>query len=230
MVSAAGVTRADGPLLTIENTATVRKQRAAPAGDRHRRPERATNAVAGPFWARSHGSRRAHPSRSAESGPTISADARRQIPTSTPAPGPIFFRRLSGFYDDPDQPERRDMRGDGANLQAPDLVLEVWGTAIRCPGPRTIFRRWCGAGLPRGPSPRRYPGEAGTGGGGAPAIIGCTARARPRWAWSCWSRSLKAAAGLPRSALHSGIVARTGPGPPRNRRRAGPSAPGPTRS
>ena len=123
MVSAAGVTRSDTPLLTIENTATFgnSEQRRLVIVGGLNGDERGGRAILGAIaWFKT---RRA-PSRSAGPGP--SARCPSADPHQHARARPYDFPPLSGFFDDADQPESR-YAWRWASFQAPDLVLEVWG-------------------------------------------------------------------------------------------------------
>src|SRR6185295_1669510 len=109
-----------------------------------------------------------------------------------------------GFYDDVDQPESR-YAWRWPTFQAPALVLEVWG-GDSMSWHASGFPALSAAALPPGSLAAAMAGGPASSGGGAPAII-VTARATD--GPQLLGRVLKAAAGLPRSALHSNIIART---------------------
>ncbi len=217
VVSAGGVTRADEPLLTIENTATFEnsEQRRLVIVGGLNGDERGGRAILGAIaWFKTSAPQSFRRIWAVSAMP--SAD-----PHQHASARPYLFPPLSGFYDDPDQPESR-YAWRWANFQAPDLVLEVWG-GDSMSWTANGFPALKGAGLPRGSLAAAISGEAGTGGGGAPAIV-VTARATD--GPQLLEQVLKAAAGLPRSACALRHHRSHGPKSPRNRRRAGPSVPG----
>ncbi len=199
--SAAGVTRSDAPLLTIENTAPFEnsEQRRLVMVGGLNGDERGSLAILGAIaWFKTS----APPSlrRIWAVSAMPSADPHQRARAR-----PYLFPPLNGFFDDAEQPESR-YAWRWANFQAPDLVLEVWGgdsmswTASDFPTLKGA------ADLPRGSLAAAMSGGAGPDGGGAPAIV-VTARATD--GPQLLQQVLKAAAGLPRSALHSEIIART---------------------
>ena len=204
VVTAAGVTRSDTALLTIEDTATF-------GGSEQRRlvmvgglngDERGSRAILGALtWFKTG----APPS-------LRKAWAVSAMPSADPhqhaRARPYQFPPLNGFFDDADQPESR-YAWRWASFQAPDLVLEVWGGdslswhASDVPALKA-------AALPPGSLGAAMAGGMAPDGGGVPAIM-VTARATD--GPQLLEHALKAAAGLPRSALHAGILARTARSP-----------------
>lgn len=204
VVSAGGVTRADTALLTIENTATF--------GDSEQRrlvivgglngDDRGGRAILGALtWFKTRAPQSLRKAWTVSAMP--SADPHRHARAR-----PYQFPPLNGFFDDADQPESR-YAWRWATFQAPDLVLEVWGGdslswyASDVPALKA-------AGLPPGSLGAAMAGGTAPEGGGVPAII-VTARATD--GPQLLEHVLKAAAGLPRSALHAGIIARTARSP-----------------
>ena len=121
---------------------------------------------------------------------------------------PYSFPPLGGFFDDADQPESR-YAWRWASFPAPDLVLEVWG-GDSMSWHASDFPALKAADLPRGSLAAAMAAGTVPGGGGVPAIM-VTARASD--GPQVLQHVLKAAAGLPRSALHSDIIARTARSP-----------------
>jgi rhamnogalacturonyl hydrolase YesR len=204
VVSAGGVTRSDAPLLTIENTAPFEnsEQRRLVIVGGLNGDDRGRQAILGAIaWFKTN----APPS--FRKIWTLSA-----MPSADPhqhaRARPYLFPPLNGFFDDPDQPESR-YAWRWANFQAPDLLLEVWG-GDSMSWNASDFPALKAARLPSGSLAAAMSGEAGPNGGGAPAIL-VTARATD--GPQLLEHVLKAAAGLPRSSLHSGLIARTARSP-----------------
>ena len=204
VVSAAGVTRADTPMLTIEDTATFgnsQQRRLVIVGGLNG-DDRGGRAILGAIaWFKTGAPQ------SLRSAWTVSA-----MPAADPdqhaRARPYQFPPLDGFFNDADQPESR-YAWRWASFQAPDLVLEVWGGdslswhANDVPALKA-------AALPPGSLASAMAGGSASTGGAVPAII-VTARAAD--GPQVLERVLTAAAGLPRSALHSDIIARTARSP-----------------
>jgi unsaturated rhamnogalacturonyl hydrolase len=204
VVSAAGVTRSNTPLLTIENTATFgnSEQRRLVIVGGLNGDERGGRAILGAIaWFKT-----AAP-QSLRKAWVLSA-----MPLADPhqhaRARPFDFPPLSGFFDDAEQPESR-YAWRWASFQAPDLVLEVRGgdsMSWHASDVPTLKA----AGLPRGSLAAAMAEGSAPDGGGTPAIL-VTARATD--GPQMLEHVLKAAAGLPRSALHSNIIARTARSP-----------------
>ena len=192
MVSAAGVTRIDAPLLTIENTATFgnSEQRRLVIVGGLNGDERGSRAILGAIaWFKTSAPQSFRRIWAVSAMP--SADPHQHARAR-----PYLFPPLSGFFDDPDQPESR-YAWRWANFQAPDLVLEVWGGDAMSWTRERFSGVESGTTFPAGPWLRRCLARAGPDGGGAPAIV-VTARATD--GPQLLEHVLKAAAGLPRSA------------------------------
>lgn len=204
VVSAAGVTRSDTTLLTIENT--------APFGDSEQRrlvivgglngDARGGRAILGALtWFKTGAPQSLRRAWAVSAMP--SADPHQHARAR-----PYQFPPLNGFFDDADQPESR-YAWRWTSFQAPDLVLEVWGGDSLSWHARDVPALKA-AGLPLGSLGAAMSGGTGPDGGGVPAII---ATARATDGPQLLEHVLKAAAGLPRSALHAGIIARTARSP-----------------
>ena len=146
VVTAAGVTRSEAPLMTIENTATFgnSEQRRLVIVGGLNGDERGGQAILGAIaWFK-----------------TNAPESFRKIWTLSAMPSadphqhararPYLFPPLNGFFDDADQPESR-YAWRWANFQAPDLVLEVWG------GDSMSWARERFSGVESGPSSPRVP-------------------------------------------------------------------------
>ena len=214
VVSAAGVTRSDAPLLTIENTAPFEnsEQRRLVIVGGLNGDERGGRAILGAIaWFKTSAPQSLRKIWAVSAMP--SADPHQHARAR-----PYLFPPVGGFFDDAEQPESR-YAWRWANFQAPDLVLEVWGgdsmswTASDVPALKA-------AGLPRGSLAAAMSGGAGPDGGGAPAIL-VTARATD--GPQLLEHVLKAAAGLPAIGVALRHHRSHGPQSPRNRWRAGPS-------
>lgn len=204
VMSAAGVTRSDTSLYTIENTSTFESsgQRRLVIVGGLNGDDRGGRAILGAIaWFKTRAPQSLRRAWAVSAMP--SADPHQHARAR-----PYHFPPLGGFFDDADQPESR-YAWRWANFQAPDLVLEVWGGdsvswhASDVPALKA-------AGLPSGSLAAAMAGGAVPHGGGAPAIV-VTARATD--GPQLLEQVLKAAAGLPRSALHSDIIARTARSP-----------------
>lgn len=204
VMSAGGLTRSENPLLTIENKGAFgnSEQRRLVMVGALNGDERGARAILGAVaWFKTMAPESLRRTWAVSVMPSGDPDQHARA-------RPYQFPPLNGFFDDADQPESR-YTWRWASFQAPDLVLEVWG------GDSMSWRAsdlpaLNAAGLPRGSLAAAIAGGPGSNGGGAPAII-VTARATD--GPQLLERVLKAAAGLPRSALHSDIIARTARSP-----------------
>ena len=200
VVSAAGVTRSDTPLLTIENTATFgnSEQRRLVIVGGLNGDERGGRAILGAIaWFKTGAPQSLRRAWAVSAMPL--ADPHQHARTR-----PYHFPPLSGFFDAPEQPESR-YAWRWASFQAPDLVLEVWG-GDSLSWYASDFPALKAADLPSGSLAAAMAGGAGLESRGAPAIV---AIARATDGPRLLEHVLKAAAGLPRSAWHADIIART---------------------
>jgi rhamnogalacturonyl hydrolase YesR len=199
-MSAGGLTRSEIPLLTIENTGAFgnSEQRRLVMVGALNGDERGARAILGAIaWFKTKAPESVRRAWAVSVMP--SAD-----PEQHGRARPYEFPPLNGFFDDVDQPESR-YAWRWATFQAPDLVLEVWG-GDSMSWHASDLPALSAAALPPGSLAAAMAGGPASNGGGAPAII-VTARATD--GPQLLERVLKAAAGLPRSALHSNIIART---------------------
>jgi rhamnogalacturonyl hydrolase YesR len=195
IVSAAGVTRSDAPLLTLENPSPfdARSQRrlvivAGLDGD-----ERATAAALEAVrWFKTSAPR------SLRQAWTLSA-----LPSAHSA-RPFHFPPENGFFDDADQPEPR-YGWRWVTFQAPDVVLEIHGgdaLAWRATGVPGVAN----SALAAGSLAAAISATGDSSIGGAPAVLATITRESD--GAQLLQQVLKAATSIPRSALHARLAAR----------------------
>ena len=148
MVSAAGITRGDAPLSTLENPSAF--DPAAPAlrlvivGGLDGDARGARAALAAVRWLKTAAPRATRNRWSVSALPMADPDGHARM-------RPFTFPPVKGFYEDPEQPESRYVWRWVA-YQAPDLVVEIRGDAAGAEAPGSLtaaFRDDHAAGLGR---------------------------------------------------------------------------------
>jgi unsaturated rhamnogalacturonyl hydrolase len=200
VLSAGGVTRSENPLLTIENKGAFgnSEQRRLVMVGALNGDERGARAILGAVaWFKTKAPESVRRAWAVSVMPSGDPEQHARV-------RPYQFPPLNGFFDDADQPESR-YTWRWATFQAPDLVLEVWGGDSMSWYAKD-FSALSAAPLPRDSLASAMAGERSSNSDAVPAIL-VTARATD--GPQLLEHVLKAAGGLPRSALHSKIVART---------------------
>ena len=195
IVSAAGVTRSEAPLLTLENSspfdASSQRRLVIVAGlDGDDRA--AAAALEAVRWFKTSAPR------SLRQAWAVSA-----LP-SAHSPRPFHFPPENGFFDDPDQPEAR-YAGRWVTFQAPDVVLEIRGgdaLSWRASGVTGVAN----SALPPGSLAAAISTASESGTGAAPAVSATIAREidGPK----LLQQVLKAVSSIPLSSLHARLAAR----------------------
>ena len=127
IVSAGGVTRSETPLLTIENPSAFdpasTKLRLVIVGGLDGDEKGARAAIDAVRWMKSGAPKRIRDRWTVSALPMADPDGRAHVK-------PYQFPPAKGFYEDPEQPESRYV-WRWVTYQAPDLVVEIRGEAVR---------------------------------------------------------------------------------------------------
>jgi unsaturated rhamnogalacturonyl hydrolase len=203
LVSAAGVTRSEAPLLTLENPSPFdidrsQQRRLVIVGGLDGDDRGTAAAIAAVRWFKTSAPR------SMRQAWTISV-LPAALPSNSAGARGLVFPPEGGFFDHPEDPESRYV-WRWVTFQSPDLVLEIRGgesISWRASGVPALTN----SPLPSGSLAAAISGSSASAPGTAPAVI---ATARATDGPELLQQLVKAASGIGRSPLRAAVAARVG--------------------